>query len=406
MTGESDSTSGRRPPTIELKATEVEEPKADTARPREEATAGRSSAETGEQAAAAQARAEPKAAARSRGRLLFHGMSAAIGAIVAAVVLVGLWLASFTLARNVITSPPPKGAATDAASAELSARLDRIERAIQAQRPETVPPELARRITAQDAQTRALNDTLNALNRRLDAIAANAQTAQNQAAAAISAADAVKSAGQSNAQRSDIDALVSRIAAVESAVKTLSDAVAHPTASPDPAARLTIAAQALRGALERGAAYDPELKAVQALGADHDATAALAPFAATGLPQADTLAHELGRLVPALQQATQPASTDHSFLGRLQATAKKLVRITPVDAPPGNDPASVITRISVDAERGDIPAALKDVAALPEAAKSLTADWVKKAQAREAALAASRKIALDALAALSDPAAQ
>ena len=38
-----------------------------------------------------------------------------------------------------------------------------------------------------------------------------------------------------------------------------------------------------------------------------------------------------------------------------------------------------------------------------EAARSLADGWVKKAEARDAALAASRRIAADALAALSKP---
>ena len=72
----------------------------------------------------------------------------------------------------------------------------------------------------------------------------------------------------------------------------------------------------------------------------------------------------------------------------------------------GNDPSAVIARIDIDAARGDIAAALDDIAALPDSAKPLAADWIKKAQARNAAIAAARQIAADALAALSKPAAQ
>jgi hypothetical protein len=49
---------------------------------------------------------------------------------------------------------------------------------------------------------------------------------------------------------------------------------------------------------------------------------------------------------------------------------------------------------------------LAAIDALPDSAKSLTAAWSKKAAAREAALAASRQIAADALAALATPAAR
>ena len=227
-----------------------------------------------------------------------------------------------------------------------------------------------------------------------------------QAKSASTAADAAKSAAQTDVARSDLDALAARIAPLESTVKTLADDIKHETATADDrAARLTVAAEALRAAVERGAPYQAELAAVKSLGADQNATAPLEAFAAAGVPRAAALAHELASLTPALQQAAEPASSDNSFLGRLENNARRLVGITPVDAPPGNDPASVVTRISVDAAHADIAAALTDIAALPDAAKPLAAAWVEKAQARNAAIAASRKLAADALAALCKPAA-
>ena len=62
-----------------------------------------------------------------------------------------------------------------------------------------------------------------------------------------------------------------------------------------------------------------------------------------------------------------------------------------------------MTRIDVDTAHADIAAALADIAKLPEAAKPLAAAWVEKAQARNAAIAASQRLAADALAALSKP---
>ena len=66
----------------------------------------------------------------------------------------------------------------------------------------------------------------------------------------------------------------------------------------------------------------------------------------------------------------------------------------------------MIARINIDAARGDIAAALAGIARLPESARAPAASWVKKAEAREAAIAASRRIAADALAALGRPASQ
>lgn len=431
MTSESDSTSGsvsgRRPPTIELTATEVGQPKAPpgTATPATKPTTegpAEAAAKTGAQAgapeqksspeqAAPQKPSDPKPAAKAQGGLFPHAVSAVIGAVAAAVVLVGLWLAGFTLARDVVTSQTegPQAVVPIAANSQITARLDKIEHALATPKPETpaVPPALASRLAAVEMQAKMLGNSAAALNHRVDDIAATAQAAQKQSTSAASAAaDVAKSAGQSGVQPADLDALTSRIAALESAVKALSEQVAHPEASADQAARLAVAAQALQSAVERGAPYEAELKAVQSLGADQSATAPLAAYATTGVPHADVLAHELALLVPALQQATDTSSGDTTFLSKLEANAQRLVRVTPVDAPPGDDVTSVIARINIAALRGNIADALKEIAALPDDAKALAAGWVKKAQAREAAIAASRHIAADAVAALGKPAAQ
>jgi hypothetical protein len=431
MTSESDSTSGgvsdRRPPTIELTAMEVGQPKAPpgTANPATEPTtegpaeaAAKASAQTGApeqksspEQAAPQKPSDPKPAAKAQGGLFLHAVSAVIGAVAAAVVLVGLWLAGFTLARDVVTSQTegPQAVVPIAANSQITARLDKIEHALATPKPEApaVPPALANRLAAVEMQAKMLGDSAAALNHHVDDIAATAQAAQKQSTSAASAAaDVAKNAGQSGVQPADLDALTSRIAALESAVKALSEQVAHLAASADQAARLAVAAQALQSAVERGAPYEAELKAVQSLGADQSATAPLAAYAATGVPHADVLAHELALLVPALQQATDTSSGDTTFLSKLEANAQRLVRVTPVDATPGDDVTSVIARINIDALRGNIAGALNEIAALPDDAKALAADWVKKAQARESAIAASRHIAADAVEALGKPAAQ
>src|SRR5262249_62134430 len=117
-------------------------------------------------------------------------------------------------------------------------------------------------------------------------------------------------ASNDQVRHQDVDALASRIMALESAVKGLAAATA-PLASSganDRSARLTIAAEALRAAVDSGAPYQVELNAVKALGIDAKKTEALEPFAATGVPSAAMLARELEALAPALQDATEPRS--------------------------------------------------------------------------------------------------
>src|SRR3984893_10373318 len=407
MTSEPDSTPRRRPPTIDLTATEVdaEKPAAAAEPGAGDPAATDARPDTGQQTG------EPASnRPRSSVKTAVAGIAAgAAGAIAVVVIGAGLWFGGYVPPGLLPVSQnlrPPNTAAI----ADISARLSKIEGASATQKPSPPPqpdPALASRLAAAEAATKTLGDSLAALTHRVDDAAAAAQNALAQAKGASTAADAAKSAAQPDVTRSDLDALAGRIAPLESAVKTLADDIKHATATADDrAARLTVAAEALRGAVERGAPYQAELAAAQSLGADQRSTAPLDAFAGAGVPSPRTLAHELASLTPALQQAAEPASSNNSFLGRLENNARRLVETTPVDAPPGDDPASVVTRISVDAAHADIAAALADIAKLPDAAKPLAAAWVEKAQARNAAIAASRKLAADALAALSKPSPQ
>jgi hypothetical protein len=420
---ETDDQTPRRPPTIELAATEVDGSA-------EKAAAGQ--ADAGATGAAQHGTAGPAAAgsARSGRRLTSHVASALVGAVVMATVAAALWFSGVVPSRettpvgtasdtsaptapsNSPPSPPPPplaAAQNGSASPDVAARLDKIERAIETQRSD---PALNNRIAELAAQIKALADNLAALTRRVDEAAATSQSAAKAADTALNTAEAAKSASEAaskvQVRREDVDALASRIMALESAVKGLAAVTAPLTSSgaEDRAARMTISAEALRAAVERGAAYQNELSALKAMGVDAKKTEALEPFAGSGVPSAAALARELEALVPALQDASEPRSGETTFVERLKNNAQKLVRITPLNAPPGNDPQDVVDRIRRDAAHADIAAALADIDALPDAAKPLAAAFGKKAAAREAALAASRQIAAEALAALAQSSAR
>ena len=430
MTSETDDKAGRRPPTIELAATEVDGAAEKDSTAAEAGTSGAAEHHTGD--------AQAAASAPSGRRFAPHIASALLGAAVMAGIAAALWFSGVIPSReatpvttasetaapaasapnpppNPPLSPPPSAAASPAAaqnspiSPDLTARLDKIERAIEAQRSD---PSLGNRVAEVAAQTKSLGDNLAALTRRVDEAAATSQSAAKAADSAVNAAGAAKSANEAaskdQVQREDVDALAKRTMALESAVKGLAAATAPLAAAGvnDRTARLSIAAEALRAAVERGTPYQAELRAVHALGVDEKATAALEPFAASGVPSAAALARELAALVPALQGASEPRSGQTTFLDRLKSNAQNLVRITPLSAPAGNDPQTAVDRIRRDAAHADIAAALADLNALPDAAKPLAADWSKKAAAREAALAASRQIAADAVAALAQSSAR
>ncbi|MGA2945470.1 MAG: hypothetical protein ABSE50_25930 [Xanthobacteraceae bacterium] len=391
MTSESDSTPGRRPPTIDLTATEVgpEKPPESEAQAKDEASPSVSAEAT---------------ANSSRSHLMTALAGGAAGAIAIAAIIAGLQATGHWPVREgeAPVASAPAAAPNEAAIADLTAQINKIQSALSARQPD---PALVSRLASVEATTKSLGDSLNTLTSRVDQVATAAQGAQAQAKSAADVAGAAKTSAQGGIARGDLDALTSRIAALESTVKSLSDSVSHQAAgggADDGAARLIAVAEALRTAVERGTPFQTELAAVKTLGADQTTLTPLEPFAASGVPSAEALARELATLAPALTEAVEP-KTQSTFLDRIEVNAQRLVRSTPLDAPAGDDPGSVAMRISFNASHGDIDAALTDIAKLPDAAKSIAASWVQKAQARNAAIAASLKLTADALAALSKP---
>ncbi len=397
MTSESDSTPRRRPPTIDLTAKEVD-------------TAPENSAQ--ESGAGEQSKDSTAGGDRTRaGGVMPYVAGAVAGAIAAAALVVGIWIAGLVPAREaaapsastpsaIASNTPAVAPATD----QISARLEKIQEALKTPRADEA---MASRIAAAEGQTKALGDQLSTLTRRVDDVAAASQTALAQAKAAAATAEEAKNAAQTVAQRSDVDALNNRIAALENAIKSLGAELTQRTSSADDrAARMAVAAEALRATVERGAPYQAELAAVKSFGVEDSALAPLASFAAEGVPNAAALARDFAALTPSLLQASETAPRGGSFLSRLAAHAQNLVSITPVDAPEGNDASAVVTRLNGEAARGDFAAVLADAARLPDRERSVADGWVKKVEAREAAIAASRRIAADALAALSNPVSQ
>jgi hypothetical protein len=395
-----DSAQRRRPPTIDLTAQEVEAER--PAEAKESAAASIASAES-----AAQGGASTHDAGRSARRIAPYVFAGLIGAAGAVAVIAGLWLAGVVPPRG--AAAPQSATATSAApaprSAELTAiaaRLEKIEGALQAK---PTDAGLATRITGLETQTKALGDSVAALTRRVDEVAQSTHDLTAEAKAAAAAAQDAKAAAQSKVQSGDLDQITQRVTALENAVKTLSaEAERVQPSADDRAARAAVAASALAAAVERGAPFRAELASVTALGADEHAIAALTPFADEGLPSAAALSRDLTKLLPALRQASATQSKDGSLMARLEMNAQKLVRITRTDAAPtGDDPASIVTRIDMDARSGDLAAALADIARLPPQTRALADDWTKKAEAREAAVAASRRLAAETVAALGKP---
>jgi hypothetical protein len=307
-----------------------------------------------------------------------------------------------TQLRDLAARPAPVSVDPQALDA-LSARLAKLESALNAPRPPATDPALAGRVGALEGALKPLSDSIGALARRADETDAAFRNVRGRADATAAALSELQNAARAtSADHGEIANLSNRIAALEKTDRAVADHLAKSaaTAGSDRPVRLAVAAAALRSALERGDPFAAELAAVRPLTNDVNALSAIEPFAASGVSSAAALGRELLVLLPVMQRAAGLAPREGGILDRLQANAERLVRIRPIEEIPGEDATAILSRIEVKAGHADIAGALAELAKLPPAVRAPALAWIAKAEARAKALEASRRLAADAIAAL------
>jgi hypothetical protein len=330
---------------------------------------------------------------------------AGVGLVLAALGLVSLFisrdngvsaldarLAGVELGLRDLASRAPPPAADPKALDEVAGRVAKLEATGAAPLQGAGDPALAARVAALETELKTMAEAVGVLGRRDEEALAAAREARVRADASAAELAEIAQKPPAAIDRGEFEALANRVAAVEQREKS--------AARDDRAVRLALAATALNAAVERGDAFAAELATVKALGADSKLVAALEPFARAGVPTAATLARQFSALAPALLQASEPPPRE-GVLGRLQMNAEKLVRIRRVDEAPGSDGAAVVARSEAKAGRGDVAGAAAELGELPPNARAPAEAWIKSAQARIAAIDASRRLAADALSGLS-----
>jgi hypothetical protein len=163
-----------------------------------------------------------------------------------------------------------------------------------------------------------------------------------------------------------------------------------------------VAAALLDVLVRVGDPYTAALAAARSLTDNADMLKPLDGFAEKGVPNPAMLCRQLLTLVPKL---SPPAAENPTagLVDRLQAGAAKLVRIERTDGV-GNDRGAVVARVTAAALRNEYAEARRELKTLEPADRAAAQAWIDKADARDAALAASRKFAADAMATLANPA--
>jgi hypothetical protein len=377
----------RAPPTIDLEASEV----TTEAAPASDAAPPEAAAET-----AASPDVPPPAP-------VSPWVVAPVSGAVAAALVIGVgWMLGWPAIQPASTplAPQLNAAAID----DLAARIAGLETRIGKPAASAADP-------ASTARMETLEKSLAALRGEL-------ATSRAQSEKLASAITEVKSAPRADgAPAPDLSAIDARIAKIESAVRTQAAEIAQQgskiadskAADARPAddlpLRRVVAAALLDVLVRTGDPYSAALAAAKPLAPNADALKPLDQFAASGVPNAGKLAGELLTLVPKQTPAApQDAPTTGSgIMDRLQAGAAKLVKIERTDTA-GTDRGAVVARMTAAALRNDFNEARRELKTLAPADRAAAQAWLDKADARDAALAASRQFAADAMAVLAKPA--
>jgi hypothetical protein len=315
------------------------------------------------------------------------------GAVAAALVIgVGSMLGWPTIQPAYAPPAPQLSSAVDA----LTARVAGLEPKVGKPVPDP----------ASAARTEALEKTVAALRAELAATRAQSEKL-------ASAVNDVKSAPRGDGAASpDLSGIDQRIAKIESLMRTQSAEIAQQgsklaDAKPadDMPLRRLVSAALLDVQVRIGEPFPATLAAAKALAPNPDVLKPLDQFAEKGVPSAGRLSSELLALVPKLSPAAQPstATTGTGIVERLQAGAAKLVKIERTDTA-GTDRGAVVARITAAALRNDFNEARRELKTLEPDDRAAAQSWLERADARDAALAASRQFASDAMAALGKPA--
>jgi len=306
------------------------------------------------------------------------------GAVAAALVVAVGWMLGWPQ-----VAPPPAGPQATAID-DLTARVAGLE--AKSGKPVS-DPALAARLDSLEKSANTSRADLGSLRVQSDKLAA--------------VMNDVKSAPRDGGSAIDLAALNERIAQLEGTSRAQGAAAAQQIAKPadDMPLRRVVAAALLDVAVRHGDPYAAALATAKSLAPNPDALKPLDEFAAAGVPNPGALSRELLTLVPKLSPTpVQDASTTGSgIVDRLQAGASKLVRIERTDAV-GNDRGAVVTRVTAAALRNDFAEARRELNTLAPADRAAAQGWLDKAAARDAALAASRQFAADAMTALAKPA--
>ncbi len=252
----------------------------------------------------------------------------------------------------------PSSSADSGSSTELAALKSQIA---------SLQQQIAQAPKGQSADTSALEQRLAALE--------SSTASGGDASAKISQLETTVLTLQSERAAEDqkIASLTQRLDAAETKINEPRDDVEVARA---------IASAALKAAIDRGGPFLTELDTLSKVTPDDPAIQSLRPFANTGVPTRAELVRRFPDVANAMLTALSPTDPNEGIFDRLANSAMSLVKVRPVGNVEGEGDDAKIARMEDKLQNGDLKGAALEWDALPEAAKTASADYKKSLDAR------------------------
>ncbi|UXS02521.1 COG4223 family protein [Agrobacterium tumefaciens] len=226
----------------------------------------------------------------------------------------------------------------------------------------------------QVANTPAATTDTSALEQRIAALeSGSAGSADTSALSEKIAALETALQSQTSAQGSATEDLTRRLGEAEAKINEPRDDIEVARA---------IASAALKAAIDRGGPFLTELDTLAKVTPDDPAIASLRSFATTGVPSRAELLRNFPDVANTMLSAINQPDPNQGIVERLTESAFSLVKVRPVGNIEGETPDAVIARMENKLRNGDLQGAALEWDSLPDAAKTVSADYKKSLDAR------------------------
>lgn len=178
-----------------------------------------------------------------------------------------------------------------------------------------------------------------------------------------------------------------RVAKVEQTLAGVSQSVADlarkmEAQADQPKIALSIAASALKAAIDRGQPFAAELETLAAISPNLPQLGPLRAHAEAGVASREDLAAQIDEAANAMIAADSPADENAGYLDQLWNSAASLVTVRPVGSIEGAGVPETVARMEAALKAGNLGKALAEYETLPENAKAAGKDFAARVKAR------------------------